>query len=297
LIDADKIPKGEIYQLLANLDGRAATRIAAEQGVINAQQRLALAMGLKSDEILISADASDLLPDWPEKSIPEVSPELVQRLVRDALDNRPDVIATKLRRKSAEQILPAARNQLRPQLNLLVNAGYGGVLEGNGFGRPFSTLFNNVGLNTYATLNFTFPPRNDVAIGQLAQAQAAYQQSTLNETELERNIASNVVTAITTLSNSIAALQKAREAVSYYRIALDQEQERFRLGLNSLVDVLTLEDRLTSALSQGVSAQLNYAVAIANLGLATGTIVDPNERTHTVDMNKFTQPPIQSQRP
>jgi outer membrane protein TolC len=212
------------------------------------------------------------------------------------LENRPDVIATKLRRKSAEQILPAARNQLRPQLNLIVNAGYSGILEGNGFGRPFSTLFNNVGLNTYATLNFTFPPRNDVAIGQLAQAQAAYQQSTLNETDLERNIASNVVTAVTTLSNSIAALQKAREAVTYYRIALDQEQERFRLGLNSLVDVLTMEDRLTSALSQGVSAQLNYAVAIANLCLATGTIVDPNERTHTVDKDKFTSPPIQTDR-
>ena len=296
LIDADKIPKGEIYQLLANLDGRAATRIAAEQGVINAQQRLALAMGLKSDEILISADASDSLPDWPEKSIPEVSPELVQRFVKNALDNRPDVIATKLRRKSAEQILPAARNQLRPQLNLTVNAGYDGILEGNGFGRPFSTLFNNVGFNTYATLNFAFPPRNDVAIGQLAQAQAAYQQSALNETELERNIASNVVTAITTLSNSIAALQKSREAVSYYRIALDQEQERFRLGLNSLVDVLTLEDRLTSALSQGVSAQLNYGVAIANLCLATGTIVDPNERTHTVDKDTFIRPPFQGSR-
>ena len=153
-----------------------------------------------------------------------------------------------------------------------------------------------MGLNTYATLNFTFPPRNDVAIGQLAQAQAAYEQSTLNETELERNIASNVVTAITTLSNSIAALQKSREAVSYYRIALDQEQERFRLGLNSLVDVLTLEDRLTSALSQGVSAQLNYGVAIANLCLATGTIVDPNERTHTVDKDTFIRPPFQGSR-
>ena len=130
LIDADKIPKGEIYQLLANLDGRAATRIAAEQGVVNAQQRLALAMGLKSGEILISADASDSLPDWPEKSIPEVSPELVQRFVKNALDNRPDVIATKLRRKSAEQILPAARNQLRPQLNLTsqcrLQRGFGG---------------------------------------------------------------------------------------------------------------------------------------------------------------------------
>jgi outer membrane protein len=296
LIDADKVPKGEIYQLLANLDGRTATRIAAEQGVINAQQNLALAMGLKSDEILISADASDPLPDWPEQSIPEVSPELIQRLVKDALAKRPDVIATKLRAQSAEQILPAARNQLRPQLNLTVSAGYNGILEGTGFGRPFTTLFNNVGLNTYATLSFSFPPRNDVALGQLTQAEASYQQSKLNETELERNIASNVVLAITTLSNSIAALQKAREAVSYYRIALDQEQERFRLGLNSLVDVLTLEDRLTSALSQGVSAQLNYAVAIANLCLATGTIVDPNERTHTVEGATFIQPPLKSGR-
>jgi outer membrane protein len=295
LIDADKVPKGEIYQLLANLDGRTASRIAAEQGVTNAQQSLALAMGLKSDEVIISADASDPLPDWPEKSIPEVSPEIVRKFVKNALDKRPDVIATKLRRRSAEQILPAARNQLRPQLNLTLNAGYNGLLEGTGFGRPFSALVNNVGLSTYASLNFAFPPRNDVAIGQLAQAEASYQQSILNETELERNIASTVVTAITTLSSSIAALQKAREAVSYYRVALDQEQERFHLGLNSLVDVLTLEDRLTSALSQGVSAQLNYAVAIENLRLATGTIVDPNERTHTIDKNTFIRPPFESE--
>jgi len=295
LIEADKVPEGEIYQLLANLDGRTASRIAAEQGVINAQQSLALAMGLKSDEVIISPDASDPLPDWPEKSIPEVSTEIVQKFVKNALDKRPNVIAAKLRRQSAEQILPAARNQLRPQLNLTLNVGYNGLLEGPGFGKPFGAPFNNVGPNTYASLNYAFPPRNDVAIGQLAQADASYQQSILNVTDLERTIASNVVTTITTLSSSIAALQKARQAVAYYRIALDQEQERFRLGLNSLVDVLTIEDRLTSALSGAVSAQLNYAVAIENLRLATGTIVDPNERTHTVDKNTFIRPPLESE--
>ena len=104
-----------------------------------------------------------------------------------------------------------------------------------------------------------------------------------------------MVTALTTLSSSIDALQKAREAVSYYRIALDQELERFRLGIGSLVDVLTIEDRLTSALSGEVSAQLNYAVAIENLRLVTGTIVDPNERTHMVDKNTFTRPPFESE--
>ena len=296
LIDADKVPKGEIYQLLANLDGRTASRIAAEQAVISSQQSLALAMGLKSNEVMISPDASDPLPDWSEKAIPEVSPRIVQKFVNNAMNRRPDLIAAKLRVQSAEQILPAARNQLRPQLNLTLNTGYTGFLEGTGFGRPFGAAFNNVqGLNTYASLNFAFPPRNDVAIGQLAQADASYRQSILNETELKRNIASNVVTAITTLSNSIAALQKAREAVAYYRIALDQEQERFRLGLNSLVDVLTMEDRLTSALSGAVSAQQNYAVAIENLRLATGTIVDPNQRTHTIEKDTFIRPPFESE--
>ncbi len=76
---------------------------------------------------------------------------------------------------------------------------------------------------------------------------------------------------------------------------MDQEQERFRLGLNSLVDVLTMEDRLTSTLSQEVSAQLNYAVAIENLRLASGTVVDPTQRTHTVDKNTFVRPPSESE--
>lgn len=295
LIEADKVPEGEIYQLLANLRGRTALRIAAEQGLISAQQTLALAMGSNSDEVVVSPDASDPLPDWTENSIPEVSPQIVQKFVDNAMTKRPDLIAARLRRQAAEQLLPAARNQLRPELNLTVSSGYSGLLEGTRFDKPFGALFNNVhGLNTYASLNFAFPPRNHAAIGQLTQAQASYQQSILNEAELERNIASNVLTTITTLSNSVAALQKTREAVANYRVALDQEQERFRLGVNSLVDVLTMEDRLTTALSQGVSAQLNYAVAIENLRLATGTVVDPDQRIHTIDKHTFLQPPLEA---
>ncbi len=296
LIEADKVAKGEINQLLANLDGRTASRIAAEQGVINAQQSLALGMGLKAGEIEISPDTSDPLPDWQESSSPLVTAQLVNEYVANAMRNRSDILAAKLRRQSAQQILPAARNQLRPQLNLTINAGYNGLLEGTGFGRPFGALFYNVpGPNAYASLNFLFPPRNDVAIGQLAQANAAYQQSTLTEADLERNISSSVVTASTTLSNSITALKKAREAVAYYRIALDGELEKYRLGLSSLLEVLTMEDRLTGALSQEVSAHLNYAVAIENLRFATGTVIDPNQRVHALVKNTFLQPPAENE--
>lgn len=296
LIKADKVPKAEINQLIANLDDRTASRIAAEQGVITARQSLALAMGLKAEEIRVSPDASDSLPDWPDASIPKVTPEIINRFVDRALRARPDLIAAKLRQQQAERLLPAARNQLRPQLNLTLNTGYNGLIQGTGFEKPFAAPFiGSKGLNAYGSLNFAFPPSNDIAIGQLAQANASYQESVLAVTDLARTISSGVITAVTTLSTSIAGLHKARSAVSYYRSALQDEQDKYSAGLNTLVDVLTIEDRLTSALSQELSARLNYAVAIENLRLATGTAVNSNLPVQTIERETFLEPPSETE--
>ena len=295
LIDADKVAKSEINQLIANLDTRTATRIAAEQGVINAQQSLALAMGLNSEQILVLPEPKDPLPDWPVTSIPKVTPQLTEQFVQQAMKARPDLIAAKLRQQAAAQLLPAARNQLLPQLNLTLNTGYNGLTEGTGFGKAFVAPFKNAqGLNASGAINFTFPPRNDVALGQFAQTEASYQQQSLLVGDLARNISSNVITALSALSNSIAALRKAKDGVAYSRVALDDEQEKFRLGISQLVNVLTLEDRLTNALLQELSARLNYALAIENLRLATGTVIDSNLLVHKIDEDIFTQPPSES---
>ncbi len=296
LIDADKVAKAEINQLIANLDGRTASRIAAEQSVITAQQSLALAMGLRADQVLVSPDASDSLPDWPDASIPKVTPDVINSFVERAMKARPDLIAAKLRRQSAEQLLPAARNQLRPQLNLTLNTGYNGLIEGTAFEKSLVAPFTgSKGLNAYGSLNFSFPPSNDIAIGQLAQANASYQESVLAETDLARTIASSVITAVTNLSTSIAGLHKAREAASYYRLALQDEQDKYSAGLTSLVNLLTIEDRLTGALSQELSARLNYGVAIENLRLATGTVVDTNLPIQTIVKETFLQPPSETE--
>ena len=108
-----------------------------------------------------------------------------------------------------------------------------------------------------------------------------------------RNVASNVVTSMSTLAYDVTGLRKAREAVAYYRLALNDELDKFHLGLNSLVDVLTMEDRLTSALTTEVSAQLSYAVALENLRFATGTVIDANTPVHNLDKNTFLRPPFE----
>src|SRR4029079_18867918 len=87
-------------------------------------------------------------------------------------------------------------------------------------------------------------------------------QAMLRQCALARNIASAEVTAMSSLVTNVARLKQAREAVRTYRLAVNGEQEKFRLGLGSLVDVLTIEDRLTGALSQELAAQVDYAVDI-----------------------------------
>jgi hypothetical protein len=51
--------------------------------------------------------------------------------------------------------------------------------------------------------------------------------------------------------------------------------------------VLTLEDRLTIAMQSQVNAELAYALALTQLRLATGTIVEPDQAVQSVDRNVF----------
>ena len=74
--------------------------------------------------------------------------------------------------------------------------------------------------------------------------------------------------------------------------ALDGEREKYRLGAGQLVDVLTMEDRLTVAQQTLVSAELGYAQALTQLRFATGSIVAPDKAVQAVDREVFFTVPV-----
>lgn len=293
LIDADRVARGEINQLLANLADRVSSRVAAEQSLMAAQQNLALAMGLGAAEMAVFEDPSDPLPDWNRESLPPLSTGTIQKFLDEALQRRPDLLASNRRTQSAQVLVPAAKNQLLPQVNVTLSAGYSGLLEDTNVGRSLGSFFSNVkGLDATASVTYMFQPRNNVARGVLAQTEASYQQAILRQSDLARNIASNVVTAMTGLVTAIARLRESRNSVKAYQLALTGEQEKFRLGLGSLVDVLTIEDRLTGELGQELSAQVDFAVGIETLRFATGTIVEPDAKAQSLDKSTFLSLPL-----
>jgi outer membrane protein TolC len=297
LIEADRVPRGEINQLRANLAQRKANFTAAEQSMMTARLNLTLAMGLRASEAVTMPLTTGALPDWSGPA-PSITPELMRSFVAKALSRRADLMAADKRIEAAEALLPAAKNQLRRRVDLELSAGYSGLLENTNYFAAFGSPFRNLaGPNATASIQYSFPQENSAARGALIQAEAARRQSTLARENIERTIANNVVVAMVNLTKSVVRLQDAREAVKNYLLALNGEQDKYNLGASALIDVLTIEDRLTTASSDEVSAQLDYAVAVENLRFATGTLIDPKASTHSLDRRLFLTPPFDWERP
>lgn len=292
LIQAGRVPQAEINQVQANLSDRSAERIAAEQGAIEARQQLALAMGLPADQMATVGGPSESFPRADVSASMPADVGAIQKLFELALQRRADLLASRKRETEAQTLLVAARNQTRPQIDLSFNTGYTGLAEGAGFSKIFQSPFRNAqGPDLFGGITYRFSPSNNVARGQLLQAQASVRQAELRTLEISRATMATVGAAAQGVHNTVLALAKAREAVTAFQAALDGEREKYRLGVGSLVDILTVEDRLTVALRAQVNAELSYALALVRLRAATGTIIEPDKPVQSVDGSVFLSPP------
>jgi len=284
LIAADRIPRNDINLVNANLAGRAANRIDAQQDVTAARQALAFAMGLAPEGMLIALDPAEDLPET------ELTPDAAnaRRYVDLALMQRADYRAAAQRVESARSLRPAAQNQTRPSIDLVFSSGYSGLNAGAAPTSFPASLFRGVsGADVVAGVRYQFAPANNTARGRLEQVEASIRQTELLATNLARTIAADVTVAVQGVRNAALRLQSARESVAAFQEALKAEREKYTLGFGSLVDILTTEDRLTQALAIQVRARVEYAVELARLRLATGTIVSPDEDPAAVDAARF----------
>jgi outer membrane protein TolC len=288
LIQVDRVAKSEINQATANLAARTASRIAAGQSLIQAQQQLAVSMGLDVAQI---ARANFSFEDFPQpelQRLPVLNADVTAKYVQQALSRRADYLAAQRRVGEPRVLLVAARNSLKPRLDLNFQTGSTGLSEGTAPAQFLNSPYHSIqGLDVTAGITYNFPVRNDLAVGQVRQAQGILIQAQLRAADVGRQISSAVVTAHNAVHNAAAQLDKTRESVTFFEAALEGEREKFTLGFNSLVDVLTVEDRLTTAMTAQVSAELGYALALTQLRSATGTIVEPDKEVHSLDRDVF----------
>ena len=293
LIDAGRVPKSEIHQVEANLATRAAERIAAEQSLIAARQQLALAMGLPTDQMADVGTPKDEFPGDDSQVLATINAYSAQQFYGFALAHRADYLAARKRETEAKTLLAPARNGVRSEVDINLSTGYSSLEEGTGIGSFFGAPGRAPrGPDLGISVTYQFPPRNDAALGTLMRAQSDVRQAELRILQTGQSIMASVVTAIAGVRNAALQLQRAQAAVKESEAALEGEREKYRLGVGQIVDVLTVEDRLTAAEQTQVSAQVGYALALTQLRFVTGFIVEPDKAVQSVDRLVFFTAPI-----
>jgi outer membrane protein TolC len=270
LIRADERPPADLNQTLASLSSRHIARIAAEQAVVEARQRLGRAMGMSADEVAALPAAAGAFP-----AAAPFAPgtEQLQRMVAEAYAGRRDLAAAEQRVGSSAVALAAARNGVKPRLDLQLGVGYTGLTSGSGLNDVVGPFYRDApGMNASVGVSYSGASSNPESRGRVLQQAAVQEQRRIAARDLRARIGARVAASAEALRRSVLALAHADESVELSRRMVENEQSKNRLGANTLFEVILAEDGLTNALLSRVAAQMDHALAIARLRFETGAL-------------------------
>ena len=294
LVDAGEQPASDINKLAANLHGKTSSRINKTQELFEARQTLGLAMGLRFDEIVATPLPSEPLLDVDDADLNKIP--IAQGLIDIGLERRADLIALKKEQESTNVLMVGAQKNLKPQLDFDLDVGYIGLTEDvrrQRNTRQYASAINSreAGLNFTAMFSLEWPVMNDFRRGTYLRRRALNERAIIDTNNLTRQIVSNIVVAMSDVIQSAAELKKAHESVLVYQTAVQKERLKLKLGESTIIDLIDVDDRLTTAMETEVSARLSYAKALVQLRFETGTILSPDLKNISVSMKELTTVP------
>jgi outer membrane protein len=234
----------------------------AEFLVIRARNDLAAAFADLNNAMGVEGPVTYTLEEMPVKVEP---PRVLDDLVGEAMDRRPELMALKERIRTAEHRIRAANTLNYPVLQVVGGAGdtehisnRPNLQEGGWWG---------VGGVVSVPLFTGFLIQNQVAeaTAQQRETQAVYRTVTQNVQLEVKDSFLDVVTLI-------QQIKVAEQQVLIAREALSLAGQRYRLGLSSIVEVTQSEVAVTAAETRLAETQYDAKIAEARLRYAIGGI-------------------------
>ncbi len=277
LIEKNARPRADIEQILASLANKKATVSKSEQSVISNRNSLASLLGLSTDNFKIVTLPSTDFPSINKNIIKNII-SIKDKLISASLNNRFDYIALKQSERTTQINLIGALDKLKNNLDLTMNVSYKRLEQEKNLGAMIDSFWKErPGFNINMLLNYKWPIENSYAKGLVQRYQSLLKQNIYNREQLGRNIYSNIQIAVSDLENSYDNLVESENSVAYYKKAILNERKKYRLGMSTIIDVINLEDRLTNANINKISANYKLAAAIVKLQYETGKLIEKNK--------------------
>jgi outer membrane protein TolC len=248
---------------IARVDERI---LVAENAVRAAEDRLKRVMNLS----LVGefADVVILPTDAPQYADPVINQN---EQIRQALDNRTDLIQAKLALENQQITLVFDKNQALPRLDLEAS------LRINGIDTKFTTSFGEVDpRNRYrwdVGLVFRYPLANQQAKSRVEQSRLAVQQQMLRIQNLEENVITEVRAAVRDVTTNAQRVQASRVARRLAEKQLEAEEKKLQVGLATVFTVLQFQDELSVERSNEINALTEYLRALVRLEEVKSTLL------------------------
>ncbi len=281
------------------------TAVQSQSAVATAKQNLVTAqVGLQLQQLLMKNAVTRNMAD-PILAIAPVIPTdtlnikepyevgSVDDLVKEALQQRPEILTARLTLTNSEVSRKSIRNQLRPAVDLYAFYGASalsgdqnplctsasrgcpppGTIAPTGYGDAFSNLFNSTAPDKGVGVNVVFNFRNRQNQADNVRSELEYRQAQLSLLQTENTIALQVRQAQFALQQNYVGLQAAVAARDYAAQALDAEQKKLRMGASTSTLVLQASSNLSQAESNVLIAATNYEKSKVQLDLSTAETV------------------------
>lgn len=195
-------------------------------------------------------------------------PDTVVGAVEIALDENPDLEASRLQAVASDFDIDVARASRLPRVSVFAQSDHSGWPGNNQAALP------GVGQDVRrvtAGLSLTFPLyQGGRPAAQIRQAQARRSEALELAMETERFVVAQTRTAFARLRATEIVITTANEAVDANALALEGVRAENTVGTRTVLDVLDAERELLNARVRLISAQRDEYVAAFNLLVAMG---------------------------
>jgi len=216
---------------------------------------LAVSMGLPAN---VPFDIEERPKDVPSDAVLET----VESLIQTALEERPDLAALRAQAQAAHERIRQIRSDGRPTFTANASAG-----------RTYLDQFDrhadgySAGLYIRIPIFTGFSQTNDVR-----EAEAAA-RATSERADSLRNIV--IYQVFSSYYDLKTATQRVKTAADLLASALQSEavaQDRYKVGVGTIIELLTAQQALAQARAQNILAQWDWYTALTQLAHDTGVL-------------------------
>src|SRR3954447_3549908 len=226
--------------------------VQAQNELHAAEADLAAAMGLPNESGFV----------LEEEPMPAPLPDRMSDLMREAIQNRPELKSLRLQQSAAERFTKAEHALFFPSIGVVGSAGFAPV--------AYETIPGRYGA---IGMNISVPIFNGGLFrARQTEAEMKAKAAAENVNDLQNRIARDVRVAFLSATTAYDRMALTKQLLQQAQLALDLAQTRYDLGLGSIVELSQAQLGLTSAQIANTSALYEYQAQRVAIDYATGVL-------------------------